>query len=119
MNRYLHERITALFAQFDRATLATCGRAGPQISMTAYQHDQQHLFLLLPHSSDHLFNLEGQPDLVLLTAAWKLHGTGALAQGAVPIQSQPWQVIIRVQPQRLHILDAGEQIIETIDYETE
>lgn len=115
MNRHLQPHIKALFEQHDRATLATCGAAGPQVSVVPYQLHDLRLHLLLPQTADHLFNLEGQPDLVLLTPTWKLHGRGTRRHHS-PLSSS-WQVVIRVEALRLHILDKnGQYAVETIDF---
>ncbi len=115
MNRHLQPHIKALFEQYDRATLATCGAAGPQVSVVTYQTHDLNLHLLLPQTSDHLFNLGGQPDLVLLTPTWKLHGRGSRTQK--PPLSLSWQAFITVEPLHLHILDKdGQYAVETIDF---
>jgi hypothetical protein len=115
MNRHLQPHIKALFAQYDRATLATCGAAGPQVSVVPYQTHDLTLHLLIPQTSDHLFNLDGQPDLVLLTPTWRLHGRGARTQK--PPLSSSWQAVITVKPLHLHILDKdGQYAVETIDF---
>lgn len=116
MNQYLQQRIETLFRQYDRTTLATCGSAGVQISVVTYDAKQLTLHLYLPHGSDHLFNLESNPELVLLTPSWKLQGRGKLTD-AIPSFNQ-WQVTILVKPIRLHILN-DQASIETIDFEGE
>lgn len=115
MNRHLQQRIYDLLTRYDAATLATGGQAGPQISHVAYHVDGTRLHLLLPHNSDHLFNLETQPELVLLTPAWKLYGCGAPSDDIAPLHD--WQTVVVVTPTRLHILGAdGQSIIETLDF---
>ncbi len=62
MNQHLQQRVADLLAQYDTVTLATCGPAGPQISRVPYRVQQLDLYLFVPHGSDHLFNLESQPE---------------------------------------------------------
>lgn len=118
MNKHLWQRVESLLAGYDQAVLATCGVAEPQVSVAHYQMQDTHLHVFVTHASDHLFNLETQPELVLLSPAWKLYGRGAVSPDNSLGLPQPWQVIIRVQPLRLHILNAdGSGYTETIDIE--
>jgi hypothetical protein len=118
MNRYLQQRLAELLAQHDTATLATCGHAGPQIGSVPYHVEEVRLYLLVPHGSDHLFNLEAQPELALLTSAWKLHGTGHITRDSLTVPVHGWQVVVQVEPLRIHVLTAdGGGYIETIDFE--
>jgi len=115
MNTHLKQRIEELLNQYDAATLATCGPEGPQISRVPYQLHQFHLVLFLPHGSDHLFNLEDRPELVLLSPIWKLHGQIA-SEGDIAAPHE-WQRVVYVEPSRLHILSKdGQRTIETIDF---
>ena len=74
MNKHLQKRIDAFLARYNTVTLATCGQAGLQISNVAYQANHFDLYLFVACNSDHLFNLETQPELALLAPTWKLHG---------------------------------------------
>lgn len=115
MNEHFRARIAALFAQHDTATLATCGPGGPQISVVHYRTQQLELHLLIPHTSDHRFNLETQPEIALLTPSWKLHGS--ISTHEAERTTQEWLASFAVKPTRLHILGADRQtIIETIDF---
>jgi hypothetical protein len=76
MNKHLQQRVEELLTLYDSATLATCGETGPQISSITYRTQQLDLYLFVPRSSDHLFHLEAQPELVLLSPGWQLHGRG-------------------------------------------
>lgn len=115
MNKHLQQRIEALLALYDRATVATCGQAGVQISSVLYHVQNQHLYLFIPQSSDHLFNLETEQALALLSPTWKLCGKGVITKDI--IAPHEWQVTTRVEPTRLHILsNDGQSIIETIDF---
>jgi hypothetical protein len=112
MNAYLRHRVNDLLHRYTSATLATCGPAGPQISIVFYSVQELRLHLALPHGSDHLFNLEMQPLLVLMTAAWRLHGQGRMTSDTY---RQPATVVVTAT--RLHILgDDGQHTVETIDF---
>jgi hypothetical protein len=117
MNRHFQQQVRKLLERYSSATLATAGPAGLQIGLIPYRlHDTQ-LYLLLPQGSDQLFNLETQPDLVLLTADWKLVGRGSILLAGAGIPAHPWQTVVRVEPLRLHLLHAdGQSSLETIDF---
>lgn len=117
METHLRRRIEALFKAYDSATLSTCGEAGPQISRTAYRVHEMSLALFVPHGSDHLFNLETQQALALLTPGWKLVGRGETSSPPRIKPPYTWQTVILVKPSRLHILsNGGQNTIETIDF---
>jgi len=109
MNKHLQKRVNDLLRQHNSATLATCGPAGPQISIVAYTARHLHLHLELPRGSDHLFNLESQPGLVLLTEGWRLHGQGYITD------HDHQQATIVVTGKHLHVLN-GQHSVETIDF---
>jgi len=109
MNTHLQHRVNDLMQQYASATLATCGPAGPQLSIVVYTVRRLHLYLELPHGSDHLFNLESQPGLVLLTRGWRLHGQGHITG------HNHQQTTIVVTGTRLHVLN-GQHSVETIDF---
>jgi hypothetical protein len=109
MNIYLQQRVNDLLNQHNTATLATCGPAGPQISIVTYSVERWQPHLTLPHGSDHLFNLETQPALVLMTEGWRLHGQGRI------IHDDRRLLVIVVTGTRLHVLN-GQHSVETIDF---
>ncbi len=115
MNKHLQERVEELLNRYAVATLATCGQAGPQISSVSYETRHLQLHLFIPHHSDHLFNLETQAELVVLSPTWRLHGwVVAASETTAP---HKWQSVVCVQPNRLHILsEDGQSTVETIDF---
>lgn len=114
MNKHLQERVEQHLTRYDTALLATCGPAGPQITPVTYQAQHLDLYLYVPHITDHVFNLETQPDVVLLTPGWKLHGR--MIPAGDMIAPHEWENVVRVQLNRFHILsEDSKTIIETID----
>ena len=112
MNKHLQQRVESLFNAHNKVTLATCGPAGPQISIVTYSVKQLRLHLTLTHGSDHLFNLETMPSLVLMTIGWRLHGK----RHAISDDNHQQATVI-VTGTRLHILsNDGQNTIETIDF---
>jgi hypothetical protein len=117
MNKHLKERVEQQLNQYESVTLATCGGGRLEISKVAYQTLNLSLYLLIPHGSDHLFNLETQPEIVLLSPAWKLNGRGTLLHDHTLTTAHPWQTVVQVEPDQLHILGAdGYSSVETIDF---
>jgi len=112
MNTHLRERVETLIQQYTEVTLGTCGQAGPQISFVSCELRDHDLFLYVPRNSDHLFNLEGQPEIVLLTPMWKLDGQAVLADDVAAPYG--WQTAVHVHPRRFTILAADGQ--STIDF---
>ena len=117
MKTYGHTQIEDLLSGFRVVVLGTCGAAGPQAGQVGAEIKDGWLILKLDRTSDHLFNLECRPELVILTPAWELHGTGQVLTAGATVFLHPWQAAIRVTPTRLHILDreSGRRI-ETVDF---
>jgi hypothetical protein len=117
MNQHLKQLVEEQLAQYNSAILATCGAAGPESSIVALLVQNFCLYLLIPHGSDHLFHLEVQPEIVILSPTWKLNGRGVLLHDATIAVAQPWQAVVQVEPAQLHILSKdGHSSIETIDF---
>jgi hypothetical protein len=81
------------------------------------------LYVLVPDTSDHLFNLESEPEVAVTAETWHLRGTADIVQDRKDVfsadQSQ-WHTVVRVTPVRLHILPAkGDtaNYAETIDFD--
>ena len=108
MNKHLQQRVETLFNAHPTPPPPPPGPAGPQISVVTYSVKQLRLHLTLAHGSDHLFNLETEPSLVLMTTGWRLHGQRHAISDTKTVV---------VTGTRLHILsDDGQNTIETIDF---
>lgn len=106
------------------AVLATNGPAGIQVSEFPCEALDLELYLLVPQTSDHLFNLEHVSTVSLLTGIWDLKGE---AQTLSPnsndlkldILREPqaqWSVLVRVHPFKLQIRKGeGWGNLETLD----
>jgi hypothetical protein len=106
------------------AVLATSGPAGVQASEFPCQAIDLDLYLLVPKTSDHLFNLEHDPNVTLLTPAWELKGQACIIPpGASDLElhllrepEAEWCVLLRVDPCQLQIRrQGGWGNLETID----
>lgn len=121
----LRDRAAQILAERELCTLATTGPAGLQASMVRCAGRGTTLYLLVPDTSDHIFNLESEPDVAVTTETWHLGGTADIIKDSTDVfsadQSQ-WHTVVRVTPKRLHILPAkGNKASygETIDFDLE
>jgi len=103
---------------------ATCGPAGVQAGEFPCEAIDLELFLLVPKTSDHLFNLEQDSGVTLLTTNWEMKGNAQivpseqnnlklnLLQGS----NAKWCVLVKVTPCMLQIRNKkGWGNLETID----
>jgi hypothetical protein len=86
------------------------------------------LFILVPHTSDHLFNLESNPEVVAVNRHWNLRG---LARQVAPDAAPPqlhlmhtpeagWSALIEIQPRQVNIVgESASGYSETIDIDDE
>jgi hypothetical protein len=106
------------------AVLATCGPAGVQASEFPCEAIDLNLYLLVPQTSDHLFNLKDDSAVSLLTAAWELKGDAQIMPPNAPVPdlgilrepAAQWCVLVRVIPRQIQIRrEGGWGNLETID----
>jgi hypothetical protein len=105
----LRDRATQILAETDFCTLATTGPAGIQASMVHCAGRGTTLYVLVPDTSDHLFNLESEPEVAVTAETWHLRGTADIVQDSTQMFSRS-APIARSQgpPVRLHIIpDSG------------
>jgi Pyridoxamine 5''-phosphate oxidase. len=121
---YARQRAIEVLKVPRRAVLATSGPAGVQVSEFPCEALDLELYLLVPQTSDHLFNLEHVSTVSLLTDIWDLKGE---AQTLSPnsnnlkldILREPqaqWSVLVRIRPFELQIRKGeGWGNLETLD----
>lgn len=106
------------------AVLATSGPAGIQAGEFPCEAIDLDLYLLVPKTSDHLFNLEHDSTVTLLTAGWELKGQAQIIPPGVSdlrldLLREPgagWCVLVRIDPWQMQIRrEEGWGNIETID----
>ncbi len=119
---YARERACDVLRIPRTAVFATNGPAGLQLSALPCQADGVVVYLLLPQTSDHIFNLEHNPAVTLLASAWELKGEARIVAGekvGLELLREPqaeWSVLVQVTPSRIHILGGqGWGNAETID----
>jgi hypothetical protein len=121
---HLQKRVAEALASARTVTLATCGPAGVQAQTLACEAVGLRLYVLVPRTSDQLFNLEIQDEMIAVTPCWQLYGHAhRLDKGDWPPQlalarsaEAPWCELITIRPIRLQIANPeGWGFAETID----
>lgn len=124
MLAHLKERVVEVLAPARSANLATSGPAGLQARVYPCEALGMCLYLLVPGTSDQLFNLEYEPTAVASTPQWQLHGHGYILplSQAPPTLKLPTMaeslgcVLVELRPTRLQINHTqGWGYGETID----
>lgn len=118
----LRDRAAQILAETHLCTLATTGPAGLQASMVHCAGRDTTLYVLVPDTSDHLFNLESVPEVAVTTESWQMHGIAGLVPDpdVFSVEQSQWHTVVRVSPVRLHILPVqGGRVTyaETIDFD--
>ena len=124
MLNYAREQAVEALRSARSAILATSGPAGVQVSEVSCQAIDLDLYLLVPQTSDQLFNLEHDPAVTLLASGWELSGEAEILSGHTPDAGlellrepgAPWCALVRVYARRLQMRrEGGWGGRETID----
>ncbi|MBK9054670.1 MAG: hypothetical protein IPL78_28310 [Chloroflexi bacterium] len=123
---HLRQRVIETLATVRSATLSTYGPAELQATLLSCEAVDMHLYLLLPATSDHVLNLENQPEAVVTTSDWQLRGLALILDSAdyppdLSLYRKPeaqWSRLVEIRPTQLHIRRRhGWGYSETIDVE--
>ncbi len=121
---YARQRAMEALGTSRTAVLVTSGPAGVQASEFPCEALDLDLYLLIPQTSDHLFNLEHDVAVTLLTAKCEIKGTAQIISGGtlnleldfLREQGAAWCVLVRVKPSQMQIRrEQGWGNLETID----
>lgn len=121
---YARTRAIQVLRPTRRAVLATHGPAGLQVAELPCQAVDLDLYILLPWTCDHLFNLERNPSVTLLAATWELEGAVQLVTPftldfELQLLREPgagWCALLRVIPHRIQIRrPQGWGYLETLE----
>lgn len=121
----LREQVAQTLAETEWCTLATTGPAGIQASLFRCAGRGTTLYLLVPDTSDHLFNLENEPEVAVTAESWHLRGLAEIVKDNLDLFSaneSQWHTLVRVTPVRFHLLPAKGGPVnyaETIDFDPE
>jgi hypothetical protein len=123
---YARQRVRESLSIPCTAVLATNGPAGLQAGEFPCEAIDLELFLLVPVTSDHLFNLEHDSSVTLLTAGWEMKGHAHIISSEpyylklnlLREPSAKWCALVKVKPFMLQIRrKEGWGNLETIDLE--
>ena len=123
---YARQRAIEALSIPRRAILATSGPAGLQIGEFRCEAAGLDLYLLVPNTSDHLFNMEQDASVILWTDEWELKGKAQVislnaSDFELELLREPgagWCELLRVEPCRMQVHRQGSWgILETIDLE--
>ena len=124
MLELLRSRVRNALTAEPAATLSTNGPGGIQAGFFPCQADDLTLYLLVPASSDVLYNLESEPAVVVTTPFWQMEGQAdvlPLTEAPPAIQlarspRAPGCLLVAVNCQRIHFnWSEGWGYRETID----
>ncbi len=121
---YARQRASAALGHPCTAVLVTSGPAGVQTGEFRCEVSDLGLYLLIPQTSDHLFNLEHESSVTVLTATCELKGHARPVSRDAPdlhvdLCSEPdaeWCALVHVEIFRVQIRsEDGWRNRETID----
>jgi hypothetical protein len=121
---YARQRASAAVGNPRTAVLITSGPAGVQTGEFRCAVSDLRLYLLVPQTSDHLFNLEHEAAVTALTATCELKGQAQIISCAVPdlhlnLCQEPdaeWCALVCMNISRVQLrCEAGWRNRETID----
>jgi hypothetical protein len=124
MISYTRERAVEMLKTARTAVLATTSPTGVQASEFPCEAVDLDVYLLLPRTSDHLFNLEQDDRVALHTDRWELTGKGRILssdenwpQISIPPKTvMALYVLVKVVPSQIQVLRSeGWGPAETID----
>lgn len=132
---HLRQKAAQTLASVDSVILSSFGPADIQVSRVPSFSDDLKFYVLIPNSSDHLFNLEHRSEVVVSTDGWEFQGNARiLALDEVPVvirfshyhsntnssvspSGQIMGGIVEIRPTRLTFHSpSGQGNLETIDF---
>jgi hypothetical protein len=123
MVAHLRQRVCDALASAQDVLLATSGPAQLQASRLPCEARAVTLYLLVPRASDHLYNIEVTPDIVIVNRDWEVRGRARV----VPREDHPaglglagrveagWSELVEVKVAQFHQLATSDRTAETID----
>ena len=124
MINYARERAKEILQTARTAVLATVGPAGVQASEFPCEAVELDLYIMIPRTSDHLFNMEQDGRVALHALQWELTGKGRVLSpeekwpqiSLIPKTGTAWYVLVKIVPSHIHVLrPEGWGPAETID----
>jgi hypothetical protein len=128
MLNYARHRAIEMLKITRRAVLVSNGPSGLQAGYYRCEALGLELYLLVPGTSDHLFNLEQETNVTLLSSAWELKGIAQLlpkefVHSDLELTRDPlakWCRLVRVRPVSMQVYrEEGWGNLETLDLNSE
>ncbi|HYF66238.1 MAG TPA: pyridoxamine 5'-phosphate oxidase family protein [Herpetosiphonaceae bacterium] len=123
----LRAEALALIAATPHCILATAGPAGIQASMVTCLVREGRIYVLVPSTADHLFNVDQGTEIVVTTGSWQLRGIASIVgngeQGRVSTAIRAdtragGLTVIAVAPTRIQLFAVGARLHPaTIDFD--
>lgn len=112
---YARQRATAAVGNPRTVVLITSGPAGVQTGEFRCEVSDLRLYLLIPQTSDHLFNLEHESTVTALTVTCELKGQAQIISCValdlkVDLRHEPdaaWCALVRVEISRVQLRSKG------------
>jgi hypothetical protein len=123
---HLHQRVAKALAPIHEAMLTTFGPADIQTSYLPCEAIDLDLYMLIPRTSDHLFNLEFRSDVVVTTHGLQGRGTAHIVEAneqpsnlaLCHLDEAHWSALARIALTRLQLTNQeSAHGSETIDLE--
>ena len=124
MINYARERAIEILKTASTAVLATNGPSGVKVGEFPSEAVDLDIYLLVPKTSDHLFNIEQDERVALHTDCWELTGKGRAFSSPdnwpeislIPKTETAWYVLVKIMPRQVQVLRPdGWGPAETID----
>ena len=124
MINYARERAIEILKTASTTVIATNGPSGVQVGKFPCETIDLNIYILVPKTSDHLFNIEQDERIALHTDSWELTGKcRALSSqdnwpetSIIPKTETAWYVLVKVVPSQVQVLRSdGWGPAETID----
>ncbi len=121
---YARQRAVEVLRGCRAAVLVTGGSAGVLAGEFPCESLGVNLYLLVPRTSDHLFNLEHDASVAVATARWAVKGHACVVSVDGPLlgldllrtPGAEWSVLVRVDPCQVQVRrEDGWGSLETID----
>lgn len=121
---YARRRATDVLRYTRAAVLVKSGPAGVLAGEFPCESLGLNLYVLVPQTSDHLFNLECDAIVALATSQWEVKGRACIVSGdgaalGLDLLRTPgaeWCVLVRVEPPEVQVRrEGGWGNVETID----
>ncbi len=108
---YARQRARNVLKNPRKVILATSGPAGVHVSEFPCEAIDLDLYLLIPKTSEHFFNLENDHAVTLLSSSWEVKGeaelinlpTSDIGINFLNESDAEWCRIVRVHPHQIHI----------------